>query len=166
MRWWVHCPNCLTKEHRDGTITYYHNALLPVVVVPGSSRVIPLAPEFIRPRDGKEKQDCENAAGKRWIGNHHFRGRSVCKTAHLPGGFGQKPQFYLCLSAHQSHKTLSEWLTAADPVEDLHKFSVTQWTGKEHLTYTYQYANGVPLKDGEDALLVNWAQLTDRQHPS
>ena len=59
-----------------------------------------------------------------------------------------------------SHKTLSEWLTAADPVEDLHEFSVTQWTGKEHLTYTYQYANGVPLKDGEDALLVNWAQLT------
>ena len=54
----------------------------------------------------------------------------------------------LGINSHQSHKTLSEWLTAADPVEDLHEFSVTQWTGKEHLTYTYQYANGVPLKDG------------------
>ena len=54
----INCPNCLTKEHKDGTITYYHNTLLPVVVVPGSSRVIPLAPEFIRPQDGKEKQDC------------------------------------------------------------------------------------------------------------
>ena len=63
----IHCPNCLTKEHRNGTITYYHNALLPVVVVPGSNRVIPLAPEFIRPQDGKEKQDCENAAGNRLI---------------------------------------------------------------------------------------------------
>ncbi len=63
----IHCQNCLTKEHRDGTTTYYHSALLPVVVVPGSSRVIPLAPEFIRPQDGKIKQDCENAAGKRWI---------------------------------------------------------------------------------------------------
>lgn len=40
----IHCQNCLTKEHRDGTTTYYHNALLPVVVVPDSSRVIPLAP--------------------------------------------------------------------------------------------------------------------------
>jgi len=54
----IHCPNCLTKEHRDGTTTYYHSALLPVVVAPGSSRVIPLAPEFIRPQDGKDKQDC------------------------------------------------------------------------------------------------------------
>ena len=54
----IHCQNCLTKEHRNGTTTYYHNALLPVVMVPGSSRVIPLAPEFIRPQDGNEKQDC------------------------------------------------------------------------------------------------------------
>lgn len=63
----IHCQNCLTKEHRDGTTTYYHSALLPVIVVPGNNRVIPLAPEFIRPQDGKEKQDCENAAAKRWI---------------------------------------------------------------------------------------------------
>jgi hypothetical protein len=26
-------------------------------------------------------------------------------------------------------------------------------------TYTYRYLNGVPLKDGEDALLVNWCEL-------
>jgi len=54
----IHCQNCLTKEHRDGTTTYYHNTLLPVLVVPGSNRVIPLAPEFIRPQDGKVKQVC------------------------------------------------------------------------------------------------------------
>ena len=27
-------------------------------------------PEFITPQDGHEKQDCENAAAKRWIAAH------------------------------------------------------------------------------------------------
>jgi len=165
----IHCQNCLTKEHRNGTTTYYHNALLPVVMVPGSSRVIPLAPEFIRPQDGNEKQDCENAAAKRWInwkgaeysslgvtvlGDDLFSRQPVCQLA-----LDKKLNFiFVCKPS--SHKWLSEWLTAADPVVDLHEFAVTKWTGSKHLTYTYQYANGVPLKDGEDALLVNWAQLT------
>ncbi len=50
-----------------------------------------------------------------------------------------------------------QWLAAADPIEDLNEFSLTKRAGKEHLTYTYQYVNGVPLKDGEDALLINRA---------
>jgi hypothetical protein len=29
---------------------------------------VPLQPEFIVPQDGAEKQDCENAAAKRWLG--------------------------------------------------------------------------------------------------
>jgi hypothetical protein len=35
-----------------------------------------------------------------------------------------------------------------------------RWTGKVEETYTCRYLNGVPLKDGEDALLVNWCELT------
>ena len=30
-----------------------------------------LAPEFIVPQDGQEKQDCERAAAKRWLASHH-----------------------------------------------------------------------------------------------
>ena len=165
----IHCQNCLTKEHRNGTTTYYHNALLPVVMVPGSSRVIPLAPEFIRPQDGNEKQDCENAAAKRWINGKGAEYSSLGVTVLGDDLFSRQPVCQLALDKKlnfifvckpSSHKWLSEWLTAADPVEDLHEFAVTKWTGSKHLTYTYQYANGVPLKDGEDALLVNWAQLT------
>ena len=165
----IHCQNCLTKEHQDGTTTYYHSALLPVVVMPGSSRVIPLAPEFIRPQDGKEKQDCENAAAKRWINGKGAEYSSLGVTVLGDDLFSRQPICRLVLDKNlnfifvckpSSHKWLSEWLAAADPKEDLHEFTVTKWTGTEHLTYTYQYANGVPLKDGEDALLVNWAQLT------
>ena len=35
-----------------------------------------------------------------------------------------------------------------------------RWTGKVEEIYTYRYLNGVPLKDGDDALLVNWCELT------
>ncbi len=165
----IHCENCLTKEHRNGTTTYYHNALLPVVMAPGSSRVIPLAPEFIRPQDGNEKQDCENAAAKRWINGKGAEYSSLGVTVLGDDLFSRQPVCQLILDKKlnfifvckpSSHKWLSEWLADADPVEDLHEFAVTKWTGSKHLTYTYQYANGVPLKNGEDALLVNWAQLT------
>src|SRR4029077_10668330 len=37
---------------------------------PGHSQVIALAPEYIMPQDGHAKQDCEQAAGKRWITQH------------------------------------------------------------------------------------------------
>ena len=165
----IHCPTCSTKEHRDGTTTYYHNAVLPVVVVPGSSRVIPLAPEFIRPQDGKEKQDCENKAGKRWIngkgaeysglgitllGDDLYAKQPVCLEV-LKRNFN-----FIFVCKPSSHNYLAGWLDEADPEEDLHEFSVTQWTGKKHLSYTYQYANGVPLRDSKDALAVSWAQLT------
>ena len=165
----INCQNCLTKEHKEGTITYYHNTLLPVVVVPGSRRVIPLAPEFIRPQDGKEKQDCENAAAKRWLNGKGDEYSSLGITVLGDDLFSRQPICQLVLDKNlnfifvckpSSHKWLSEWLAEADPVEDLHEFSLTKWTGTEHLKLTYLYANGVPLKDGEDALLVNWAQLT------
>jgi hypothetical protein len=35
-----------------------------------------------------------------------------------------------------------------------------RWTGKIHLIDTYRFINQVPLRDGEDALQVNWCELT------
>ena len=63
----LHCENCLTKNHQDGTTTYYHSAITPVIVSEGKKEVIPLPPEFIVPQDGQSKQDCEINAAKRWI---------------------------------------------------------------------------------------------------
>ena len=55
----------------NGSITYFHAAGTPVLVAPGRSEVISLEPEFITPQDGHDKQDCENAAAKRWIAADH-----------------------------------------------------------------------------------------------
>src|SRR5436305_1937925 len=40
------------------------------IVCPGQSQVIALPPEYIMPQDGHAKQDCERAAGKRWLAKH------------------------------------------------------------------------------------------------
>ncbi len=56
--------------HLNGSTTYYHAAVTPVLVAPGRPQLISLEPEFITTQDGQDKQDCENAAAKRWIAAH------------------------------------------------------------------------------------------------
>ena len=66
----IHCPNCLTRQLSNGQPLYYHTAITPVIVCPGQSQVLALPPEYIMPQDGQAKQDCERAAGKRWLKKH------------------------------------------------------------------------------------------------
>lgn len=63
----IHCENCNITNHRNGTITYSHKAILPVLVAPGNETVRSKEPEFITPQDGHNKQDCEHEAVKRWL---------------------------------------------------------------------------------------------------
>jgi hypothetical protein len=63
----ISCSQCSRQTHRNGTTTYSHPMLTPGIVAPHQHKVIPLPPEFIVPPDGQAKQDCENAAAKRWL---------------------------------------------------------------------------------------------------
>ena len=65
----VCCPQCCKKEHKDGSVTYYHQMLGACIVHPDQSNVIPLCPEIIQNGDGSEKNDCERNAAKRFIEN-------------------------------------------------------------------------------------------------
>ena len=75
----LHCESCSSRTHKNGSVTYLHGAILPVIVAPEQSQVISLAPELITPQDGHEKQDCEVAAAKRWVATHasNFVGQPV-----------------------------------------------------------------------------------------
>ncbi len=66
----IHCQQCSHRTHKNGTVTYFHSAILPVIVAPNQEQVVSLDPEFISPQDGHDKQDCEVAAAKRWIMRH------------------------------------------------------------------------------------------------
>jgi hypothetical protein len=63
----IHCDNCSVTNHKNGTKTYSRAAVTPVFVKPGCDKAISLVPEFVVPQDGHDKQDCENAAAKRWL---------------------------------------------------------------------------------------------------
>jgi hypothetical protein len=68
------CPECSTRQDRQGIEPFYHRASTPVLVKPGREQVLPVPPEFIVPQDGHEKQDCERTAANRGFAQHsaHF----------------------------------------------------------------------------------------------
>jgi Transposase DDE domain len=63
----IHCDSCLHKEHRNGSLTYYHQMLGAAIIHPDCRAVIPLMPEPIVKQDGTAKNDCERNAAKRFI---------------------------------------------------------------------------------------------------
>ena len=66
----LHCPNCSHRLRSNGKTEYFHTFLGATLVSPGHNHVVPLEPEFVVPRDGAEKQDCENRAAHRWLAAH------------------------------------------------------------------------------------------------
>src|SRR5271168_2856787 len=74
------CPHCLTRKRANGKTESYHSMLSATVVTPRHSKVVPLAPEFIAPQDGAEKQDCERNAVRRWFAKHGARPQSPNKS--------------------------------------------------------------------------------------
>ena len=166
----LHCQNCSCLRHTDGTTTHYHSAITPVIVSPGHSQVVPLRPEFIRPQDGQAKQDCEINAAKRWLaahatqystGNDPLLGDDLyahppfCRQVLLPG----LHVLFTCQPASPAH--LSGWIEGLEPGRLLHRLKLRvkgQGTRWEH--QQYRWANRVPLTDNDDALNVNWCELT------
>jgi hypothetical protein len=164
----LHCENCSVKIKDEETI-YSHTVVTPTIVAPGVSNVISLMPEFITPQDGDKKQDCEIKASKRWLS---ARVRSYGETgitflgddlyAHEPfcKKLLEKGYNFIFTCKPKSHKTVYEWVKGitTKKVED-------RFEGKTHQIYTYKYVEGVPLRDGADALLVNFVEVvvTDRK---
>jgi hypothetical protein len=165
----IHCENCSVKNHRNGTVTYYHTVVTPVIVASGNPRVIPLEPEFITPQDGHKKQDCENAAAKRWLSAYGARYAALgvtilgddlyCKQP-LCEAFIHEGLNFILVCKPDSHKTLYEWVAGLAGTGDVQTIEIKRRKGKLRYTDTYRFANRVPLRDGEGALEVDWCELT------
>jgi hypothetical protein len=166
----VHCENCSCLRHAEGQITHYHSAITPVVVSPGHAQVVPLRPEFIRPQDGQVKQDCEINAAKRWLAAHGERYATGNDTLLGDDLYAHQPfcrqvllhNFHFIFTCKpSSHAHLSGWVEALEPGCGVHclkqrvKGKSNRW---EH--HQYRWANQVPLTDSDDALKVNWCELT------
>ncbi len=165
----IHCKNCNQKHHKNGTTTYQHTVITPVIVSPGNDKVISLQPEFITQQDGHKKQDCENAAAKRWIIQNAPTYKHLGITMLGDDLYCKQPLCLLMLEQGldftlvckpDSHKTLYQWLEELEKMKAVETVVEKRWTGKTHEIDTYRFAKQVPLRDSEDALNVNWCELT------
>jgi hypothetical protein len=157
----LHCPRCSQRKRSDGKPEYYHSFLGATVVAPGHARVLPLPPEFITPQDGVEKQDCENAAAKRWLARHGatlasyrpvYLGDDLYARQPVADAIRSSGGNFILTCKPSSHKTVTEYLDCAEL--ETHCETVRQ-PGKKS-TFIYRWLNDVPLRDGKDALVVNW----------
>ena len=61
----IHCPSCLVKHHRNGSVTYSHQPLEATLVHPDIKEVIPLAPEPIIQQYSQTKSASINSNTRR-----------------------------------------------------------------------------------------------------
>ncbi len=165
----IHCECCSSRTHKNSTISYFHSAILPVIVAPGQSQVISLPPEFITPQDGTEKQDCEVAAAKRWINKYAPEFKSQPVTLLGDDLYSRQPMvehcrkfglnfIFTCLP--QSHPALYDWVDYLEGIGYIKTLEITQWNKCSKEIYCYRYVNNIPLRDTQPALDVNWCELT------
>jgi hypothetical protein len=165
----ISCPHCSTQTHATGTTTYSHQMLTPVLVAPGQEKVIPLPPEFIVPQDGHDKQDCENAAAKRWLRRYAQYYRAYGITILGDDLYSNHPMCevlveervpFILVCKPDSHPTLYEQLERRKLGHDLHQVTHRHHTTRGLAIYTYRYARQLPLRATADAVQVNWCELT------
>ena len=161
------CRNCSTRKHANGQIDYFHTVVAASIVKPGKNWALPLRPEFVEPQQGYDKQDCESRAVRRWLELNGSR-YSALNPVYLGDDiYSKQPvcEAVLAAAAHflfvckpDSHKTIGEYLTGVE----VHALSKTVKRGKKRFTYTWRWMLSVPIRDGKDALEVNWLEITIR----
>ena len=160
----INCPHCNSRKHRNGTVTYFHGAVLPTIVSPLKNKVINLEPEFIKKQDGHDKQDCENAAVKRWLKNNQAKKYSENVTLLGDDLYSHEPIInlarqqgynFIFVAKNTSHYNLYDWLEFLAKSGEIKTIKNLLWDGKKNLTYQYRYVNNVPLTDSENSIEVN-----------
>ncbi len=160
----ISCAKCSRRKRNDGSLEYYHQVLCGVLVAPGHNRALPLAPEFIMPQDGAAKQDCESRAARRWLATHGpglarlkpvylgddlYSRQPICESVQALGAD------FLFVAKPSSHPTLMEWLSGIE----LPGCELRVKKGRRFETHRFRWLEGVPIRDGRDALLVNWLEF-------
>ena len=158
----VHCEHCLSCQHGNGEVSYYHQLLGAVIVHPDFPEVIPLAPEPIQRQDGQTKNDCERNAARRWL--RQFRK----DHPHLPVIVTED-----ALSANAPHirdllAARCHFILGVKPGDHQHLFDQyrqrmeagqVEWLQEQDAqsgaSCSWQFLNGVTLNESNQEVLVN-----------
>jgi hypothetical protein len=160
---------CLTRQLSTGHTLYYHSAITPVGVCPGRSQVLALPPAYIMPQDGHDKQDCEQAAGKRWLQKHAeafaphqgtllgddlYSQQPFCALA-LAKGFN-----FILVCKPDAHPKRYERIAFWHANDGIATGESRHWNGRLTAVSLYRALHDVRLLDGKDALSVHWCEIT------
>jgi hypothetical protein len=154
----VCCTQCCKKEHKDGSVTYYHQMLGACIVHPDQPNVIPLCPELIQNGDGAAKNDCERNASKRFI-EHFKREHPHLKVIILGDGIASNAPYIRLLEEHKM-----KYLLGAKPGDHLALFTALE-TSEETQYYEilddkgflhqFRFLNDVALNKSNPDVHVN-----------
>src|SRR5207249_4154812 len=116
----IGCPHCSTRTRKGKSTEYFHTLVCATIVAPGHAHVVPLEPEFIRPQDGHDKQDCESRAVRRWLERHGARyarlnpiylGDDLHACQPICEAVQKQDGHFLFTCKPSSHPTIAEYLT-------------------------------------------------------
>jgi len=160
----LNCAHCSQRARVGGKTEHFHTLLAAVLVAPGHHRVVPLEPEFITRQDGHEKQDCESRAARRWLAAHGERyarlepvyiGDDLYSRQPLCAAVKAVRGHFIFVCKPDSHQTIQEYLTGIE----LPEHCVPLKRGRARFVYRYRWLCDVPLRDGTDAMTVNWLSI-------
>lgn len=156
----VKCRKCLIRKEKE-KINYQHHVLQMFMVHPKEEVIIPLMPEEISNKDGKEKQDCEvNAAkrGLRLLRKDHPKLRITIVGDCL---YSKQPMIeeieklgmhYIFVVKPSNHRSVYEDIEGLRRIGGV-KSCVVELNGHRDF---YEWANNVQLNGKKDTKLVNY----------
>ncbi|MGH2637816.1 MAG: transposase, partial [Rhabdochlamydiaceae bacterium] len=157
----VCCQQCCKKEHKDGSVTYYHQMLGACIVHPDKSNVIPLCPEIIQKEDGVEKNDCERNAAKRFIENFrrehpHLKviivGDGITSNAPYIRLLEENGMKYLLGAKPGDHQFLF------DAIESSEETEYYEFTDEKGFFHQFRFLNQVALNKSNSDVLINFLE--------
>jgi hypothetical protein len=152
----VHCENCCEKNHKDGSVSYYHQMLSGAIVHPEQKVVLPFAPEPIMKSDGSTKNDCERRSAERFLTHlkrehPHLRitvtGDGLFSNGPFIKRLNQDDHAFILVAKPKDHKFL---------FEDYHHLTKSSCQiQKEKVNHRFEWANRLAINNSHPDCLVN-----------
>jgi hypothetical protein len=149
-----------------------HQSLSATLAPSGHREVAPLAPEVIVPRDGADKQACEQRAVHRWPirrgetysrlapihpGDGPFARQRACAAVHAAGGD------FLFVCEPSSRKPVGECLRGPElRARKVTARKVTGRKGRNKRVCRSTWLPDIPLRDGRDSIAADLWQIETR----
>jgi Transposase DDE domain len=169
----IKCKCCLSKTHKDGSVTYHHNMLCAALVHPEKREVFLIDVEPIVQQDGKDKQDCERNAAKRLQENvskayqkyekqYNFLFVEDALYANAPHieTLTSNGYHYILNVKPDSHKTLFAYIEGKRQRKSLKTYAFAEKKGKNTIKHDFEYVNNVLLCNSSPTTRVNFVSYT------